>query len=1417
VKKKVAILILCFVNTALVADVLVKTLPLTGATAYGPISTVLNDFGLVLGGTTGSVNAAEKIIHHNAAIGAISDPFIGGWGYSQIGLDVFDGITSDYFTVSQAGEYKLVLKVKVNGSVMQGQLPGYYYLPGMGKTTGWTDIGSRLGGETSPDSVNRLHGAALGVWSAVGDVFWGSVKNALRYNGLGDVSKLITVLQTASSVRTWDNEIIELHSCKYLSANTQYRWAFYVNSRQASAQLLGSSGSAFYRFDATILSAELYYTGVLYTINSSAGSGGSISPRGNVFIADGGTATFYATPEPGYVVDHWHLDNTDGSSGAVSLTVSNIHANKNVQVVFKAENRMPALSNPRVSPASGIASTQFEFLVDYYDPDGDAPDAAYKKVYISGGREGVMTLKSGTPSNGTYHYTTTLPVGSYAYNFLFADNQGASAIIGRTGLYVFTNDSSIELKVEVNGGPVTNNIEIAFEYGPDLQHLQSTKWPASELPKSVGIDSGQEVMFIVSTESDNHNFIKWEFKNDNGSVFRESEASGYGFRLLSGNVHATAYFNYTPSNYTISGTVLRSDGAAIPNGVDLMLTSSEQTLLQHTNDGNFSFSGIKGGVPVTITPLAAGYSFAPSSRVYDNLRQNWSNQSMRGDSSDDLAATTSFSNVPPTVSDNSSVSFTWTGRDNVSTSQNLQYQYKLTGYDADWSAFASVTNKSYDVNNGAYVFQVRAKDEAGNISQVPANYTFVVNAAPKVTDAARIANSVWASRITLEMPTNSTHPTQTFVLLPEHSGIADAELVPVAIHLPDSGNASGGNENIAAKLGIPTMIVKAGTGWLVTLPRPLAQGQSVQYDIKWGKIKYFGWQDIVQIPQGFPNLTVGSDYSIHNEGSFLDDQFRMWRQAHKNKRRSSGGWGATKSWVFMDMADKNVSILPEQRLEYLPGILDNGSYACDYTGENGEIVKLGNNICYVWTSEKYEKVGGSNYTDHRYQRYKIALFDTMGNILNSYEDNWQEDTYINVPSTAMQSDLYITGRTYNQGANASELWFAKHNSQGQIVRGRTVFESIVRTNSGALDFWGSRACGENIVFLFNRSHDTLLHDDRQEICYQIRDAAGNVVKATTVINPPLLSDSIDEDDEYEFESVVTDNTGKVWISFNHQRPFGNYYMIIDSNGNVWKGNTFVGTDIWRRFYFCDKDGYIWATEGSNLLTLNSNDTQAFAPRSIAYIPNQNAGETAVQRDYTGASYRVYDRWSQQILQIDVPEGANLSYMEIYDLNLWANDLHTANPTIKSGETVVWSRSGQFTGSANVNVSAVLNDGQNLLTMAQNDFMGGQILVTFPYTITGDFNNDQIVDVYDLAVFVDQWLFEELSYDLYQDNQNIVNKNSFGVIANNWNSDNAQLAGFAAEWLQRDAGNADIAPAPDGDGVVNMLDFAVLAENWMIEQ
>jgi hypothetical protein len=107
--------------------------------------------------------------------------------------------------------------------------------------------------------------------------------------------------------------------------------------------------------------------------------------------------------------------------------------------------------------------------------------------------------------------------------------------------------------------------------------------------------------------------------------------------------------------------------------------------------------------------------------------------------------------------------------------------------------------------------------------------------------------------------------------------------------------------------------------------------------------------------------------------------------------------------------------------------------------------------------------------------------------------------------------------------------------------------------------------------------------------------------------------------------------------------------------------------------------------------------------------------------------------------------------------------------------------------------------------------------SWEYSSYGDFGCPDGVDYYDLIVFVDQWLNEELSYDLYQnDNKHIVNFFDWNVFADGWAGDNIQFAEFLSEWLKESAYNADIAPPPNGDGIVNMLDFALFAGNWLEE-
>ena len=102
-------------------------------------------------------------------------------------------------------------------------------------------------------------------------------------------------------------------------------------------------------------------------------------------------------------------------------------------------------------------------------------------------------------------------------------------------------------------------------------------------------------------------------------------------------------------------------------------------------------------------------------------------------------------------------------------------------------------------------------------------------------------------------------------------------------------------------------------------------------------------------------------------------------------------------------------------------------------------------------------------------------------------------------------------------------------------------------------------------------------------------------------------------------------------------------------------------------------------------------------------------------------------------------------------------------------------------------------------------------------LPGDFVCPDGVEINDLDVFMQQWLMEKLSADVAAGGgDGVVDFVDWSVLADGWQNtiDLNDVADFAGQWLQFGAYCADIAPSPDGDGAVDMLDFAVLADNWL---
>jgi hypothetical protein len=80
-----------------------------------------------------------------------------------------------------------------------------------------------------------------------------------------------------------------------------------------------------------------------------------------------------------------------------------------------------------------------------------------------------------------------------------------------------------------------------------------------------------------------------------------------------------------------------------------------------------------------------------------------------------------------------SATFTWTGSDDITATANLVYSWKLDG--GAWSAYSSATTTTVTgLSEGSHTFEVRAKDEAGNVDPTPATRSFSVDiTAPTLT------------------------------------------------------------------------------------------------------------------------------------------------------------------------------------------------------------------------------------------------------------------------------------------------------------------------------------------------------------------------------------------------------------------------------------------------------------------------------------------------------------------------------------------------------------------------------------------------------------------------------------------------------------------------------------------------------------
>ncbi len=231
---------------------------------------------------------------------------------------------------------------------------------------------------------------------------------------------------------------------------------------------------------------------VVYSVTPQAGSNGTISPATVQTVASGGSVSFTAIPNSGYVVDVWQLNGATAQTGGTTYIAANVTSNRTVRVVFKTAPvttytvTASAGANGTINPAGAItvnsgASRSFTatpsagFLVDRWFVGGvqaQVGGTTLSLTNITTNRTVSVTFKPGSftmtvgasPAawgtvtgggavlGGTMHTVAATPATGYK----FTSWKEGSTVVSSTKNYTFyvTTSRSLTAFFEVDTSPV---------------------------------------------------------------------------------------------------------------------------------------------------------------------------------------------------------------------------------------------------------------------------------------------------------------------------------------------------------------------------------------------------------------------------------------------------------------------------------------------------------------------------------------------------------------------------------------------------------------------------------------------------------------------------------------------------------------------------------------------------------------------------------------------------------------------------------------------------------------------------------------------------------------------------------------------------------------------------------------------------
>ena len=188
-----------------------------------------------------------------------------------------------------------------------------------------------------------------------------------------------------------------------------------------------------------------------YTISASAGTGGTITPSGNVTVSQSGSQLFSIVPTAGYSIAGVTVDGA--SVGALSsYTFSNVTANHTIQASFSSSRTSSALFAVNSGGASYISSSYG--IIYEADRGYSGGTVGSTSAAISGTLDGTLYQSA---RYGDFTYKKKVSKGNHIVTLKFAELAMTSV-----GQRVFS--------VRINGTTVISNLDIYAKVGKNAAY-----------------------------------------------------------------------------------------------------------------------------------------------------------------------------------------------------------------------------------------------------------------------------------------------------------------------------------------------------------------------------------------------------------------------------------------------------------------------------------------------------------------------------------------------------------------------------------------------------------------------------------------------------------------------------------------------------------------------------------------------------------------------------------------------------------------------------------------------------------------------------------------------------------------------------------------------------------------------------------